>query len=152
LIDSLGLGATSTSAYTSPKPAYGTGPFNQTVTHRTGDNVRKTDFFGVMDNLINTVEGGNVDGVSDILLTQLDSWMSTLLKCRAQAGALVNRYDTATYRLTSNGTNYTDLYTKTVGVDLAETITDFEMASGIYEASLGAIARLLQPTLLDFLR
>jgi flagellin-like hook-associated protein FlgL len=130
----------------------GSGPFNQVVTHRTGDNKYGIDFFGVMDNLINTVEGGNVDGISDTMLSQLDKWMSTLLKCRAQDGALTNRYDTAVYRMTSNNTNYTDLYSQTVGVDLAEAITNYEMASGIYEASLGAIARLLQPSLLDFLR
>jgi flagellar hook-associated protein 3 FlgL len=130
----------------------GAGPFNQVVTQRTGNNQYNVDFFGVLDNLINTVEGGNVDGISETLLTQLDKWLSTLLKCRAQDGALTNRYDTAVYRMTSNNTNYTDLYTQTVGVDLAEAITDYEMASSLYEASLGAIARLLQPTLLDFLR
>jgi flagellin-like hook-associated protein FlgL len=130
----------------------GSGPFNQVVTHRTGDNQYKTDFFGVMDNLINTVEGGDVDGLSDVMLSQLDRWLSTLLKCRAQDGALTNRYDTAVYRMTSNNTNYTDLYTQTVGIDLAEAITNYEMASGIYEASLASIARLLQPSLLDFLR
>ncbi|MDR1509557.1 MAG: flagellar hook-associated protein FlgL [Synergistaceae bacterium] len=130
----------------------GSGPFNQVVTHRTGNNQYDIDFFGVLDNLINTVEGGNVDGISDTMISQLDKWLSTLLKCRAQDGALTNRYDTAVYRMTSNNTNYTDLYTQTVGVDLAEAITNFQMASGIYEAGLAAIARLLQPSLLDFLR
>jgi flagellar hook-associated protein 3 FlgL len=137
---------------TSGKNHGGSGPFNQVVTHRTGDNTYDIDFFGVMDNLIDTVEGGNVDGLSDVIIAQLDSWLSTLLKCRAQDGALTNRYETAVYRMTSNNTNYTDLYTQTVGVDLAEAITNYEMASGIYEASLAAIARLLQPSLLDFLR
>jgi flagellar hook-associated protein 3 FlgL len=105
-----------------------------------------------MDNLINAVEGGDVDGISDALLSQLDSWLSTLLKCRAQDGALTNRYEAAVYRMTSNNTNYTDLYTQTVGVDLAETVTDYEMAQSIYQASLAAIARLIQPSLLDFLK
>jgi flagellar hook-associated protein 3 FlgL len=94
-------------------------PYNQNVTYRTGNNTYKIDFFGVMDNLINTVEGGNVDGLSDTVISQLDHWLSTLLKCRAQDGALTNRYDTAVYRMTSNNTNYTDLYTQTVGIDLA---------------------------------
>ena len=130
----------------------GNQPFNQVVTQRTGNNTYDIDFFGVLDNLINTVEGGDVDGISDTMLSQLDNWLSTLLKCRATDGALINRYEAAVYRMTTNNTNYTDLYTQTVGVDLAETITDFEMASNIYQASLAAIARLLQPSLLDFLR
>ncbi|MDR1581115.1 MAG: flagellar hook-associated protein 3, partial [Synergistaceae bacterium] len=125
--------------------------FNQNVTYRTGNNTYDIDFFGVMDNLINTVEGGNVDGLSDTILSQLDDWLSTLLKCRAQEGALTNRYDTAVYRMTSNNTNYTDLYTQTVGIDLAEAFTNFEMSSSVYQATLAAIARLLQPSLLNFL-
>ncbi|MDR3278947.1 MAG: hypothetical protein LBT23_00380, partial [Synergistaceae bacterium] len=127
-------------------------PFNQVVTHRTGNNQYNVDFFGVMDNLVNTVEGGDVDGISDTMLSQLDSWLSTLLQCRSKAGALTNRYDTAVYRMQSNNTNYTDLYTQTVGIDLAEAFTEYETASAVYEASLAAIAKLLQPTLLDFLR
>lgn len=135
----------------SPNPS-GSGPYNQVVTHRTGTNQKKTDFFGVLDNLINCVKGGNVDGISDTMIGQLDNWMGTLLKCRAQVGALTNRYTTTESRLTSNNTGYEELHTNTVGIDLAEVITEYEMASSIYEASLAAIARIMQPTLLDFLR
>ncbi|MDR0649738.1 MAG: flagellar hook-associated protein 3, partial [Synergistaceae bacterium] len=110
------------------------------------------DFFGVVDNLIDTVEGGNVDGISDKMLGEMDHWMSTLLKDRAIAGALISRYTTTESRYVSNGTNYTELYDKTVGIDLAEAITNFQMATSIYEASLAAIARIMQPSLLDFLR
>ncbi len=130
----------------------GAGPYNQVVAQRTGNNERKTDFFGVMDNLIDTVAGGNVDGISDTLLTQLDTWMANLLKCRAQVGALTSRYSTTSYRLTSDNTNYTELHTNTVGVDLAKVVTDYEMTASIYQASLAAIARIMQPSLLDFLK
>jgi flagellin-like hook-associated protein FlgL len=135
----------------SPNPN-GTGPYNQNVVRRTGDNQKKIDFFGVVDNLVDTVEGGNVDGLSDIMIGELDHWMSTLLKNRAVAGALVNRYQTTDSRYVANGTSYTELYDQTVGIDLAETITNFEMASSIYQASLAAIARIIQPSILDFLR
>jgi flagellar hook-associated protein 3 FlgL len=128
------------------------GPFNQLTTTRTGNNVKKIDFFGVMDQLISAVEGGDVDGISDIMLTKLDNWLNTLLKNRAQVGALTNRYSTTESRYVSNNTNYTELHDQTVGVDLAEVITQYEMAASIYEASLASIARIMQVTLLDFLR
>ncbi|MDR3321435.1 MAG: flagellar hook-associated protein 3, partial [Synergistaceae bacterium] len=147
-----GLTFPSPPGYNSPKSASATGPYNQVVTRRTGDNQKQIDFFGVMDNLIDTVEGGNVDGLSDIMIGELDNWMTTLLKCRAVAGALISRYQTTESRYVANRTGYTDLHNNTVGVDLAETITNYEMASGIYQASLAAIARIIQPTLLDFLR
>lgn len=125
--------------------------YNQIVTRRTGNNLKDTDFFGVVGNLIDCVEGGNVDGISDTMIEQLDNWLNTLLKCRSQVGALHTRYQTSAYKMTTNNTNYTELWTKTVGVDLAETITDYQMASNIYEASLAAIARIMTPSLLDFL-
>jgi flagellar hook-associated protein 3 FlgL len=127
-------------------------PFNQVVTYRTGNNRKETDFFGVLDNLIGCVAGAHTDGITDTMIEQLDNWMNTLLKCRAQVGALTVRYSTSIDRMTSNNTNYADIHVKTVGVDLAEVITNYEMASSIYEASLAAIARIMQPTLLDFLR
>jgi flagellin-like hook-associated protein FlgL len=141
----------STKTAASPNPTV-IGPYNQNVVHRTGDNQKKIDFFGVVDNLVDTVEGGNVDGLSDIMIGELDHWMSTLLKNRAVAGALVNRYQTTDSRYVSNNTSYTELYDQTVGIDLAEAITNFEMASSIYQASLAAIARIIQPSILDFLR
>jgi flagellar hook-associated protein 3 FlgL len=147
--DALGFSATFGNAASESRG--NSGPYSQNVTYRTGDNTYSVDFFGVMDNLINTVEGGNVDGLSDTIIPQLDNWLSTLLKCKSQEGALINRYDTAVYRMTSNNTNYTDLYTQTVGIDLAEAFTNYEMASGVYQASLAAIAQLLQPSLLNFL-
>jgi len=130
----------------------GSGPYNQNIAIRTGNNQKQIDFFGVMDNLINTVEGGNVDGISDVMIGQLDNWMNTLLKNRALAGALINRYSMTESRLITNNTGYDEIRTNTVGIDLAEVITQYEMASGVYEASLAAIARIIQPSLLDFLR
>ena len=50
----------------------GVGPFNQVTTARTENNRKETDFFGVIDNLIATVKGGDVDGISDVMLGKLD--------------------------------------------------------------------------------
>ncbi|MDR1471848.1 MAG: flagellar hook-associated protein 3, partial [Synergistaceae bacterium] len=149
IADDLGFGAAN-----SANNDHGLGgtPFGQVVTSRTGDNVYATDFFGVMDNLINTVEGGDVDGLSDVMLPQLNRWMSTLLKNRAQAGALVNRYNATIYRLTSNETSYEELRTQTVGVELDKAISEYAMAQAIYQASLAVMAQIVQPTLLDFLK
>jgi flagellar hook-associated protein 3 FlgL len=149
IADALGFGAGNNA-----NNAHGLGntPFNQVVTARTGNNRYDTDFFGVLDNLINTAEGGNVDGISDVLIPQLDSWMSTLLKTRAQTGALVSRYNATVDRLTSNNTNYEELHSQTVAIEFDKTVTDYAMAQAIYQASLAVMAQIIQPTLLDFLR
>ncbi|MDR9770411.1 hypothetical protein [Acetomicrobium sp.] len=39
-----------------------------------------------------------------------------------------------------------------VDTDLAEAVTKFAMAQAVYQASLATIARIIQPTLVDFLQ
>ena len=52
----------------------------------------------------------------------------------------------------SNNTSLTELNGEVIGIDLAEASMNSEMMSAIYEASLAMMARVVQPTLLDFLR
>ena len=67
-------------------------------------------------------------------------------------GALTNRYETSTTRMVSNNTSLTELNGEVIGIDLAEASMNCEMMSAVYEASLAMMARVVQPTLLDFLR
>ncbi len=130
----------------------GAGPFNQQVTQRTASNQKDVDFFGVIDNLISAVTAEDRDGITDSLIGKLDNWFSTLQKTRAQVGALTNRYETSTTRMISNNTSLTELNGEVIGIDLAEALMNYEMMSAVYEASLAMMARVVQPTLLDFLR
>ena len=130
----------------------GAGPFNQQVTQRTASNQKDVDFFGVIDNLISAVTAEDRDGITDSLIGKLDNWFSTLQKTRAQVGALTNRYETSTTRMISNNTSLTELNGEVIGIDLAEASMNYEMMSAVYEASLAMMARVVQPTLLDFLR
>jgi len=65
---------------------------------------------------------------------------------------LINRYENTQARLKQNNVNLTELQSKISDVDLAEAATQFQMAQAVYQASLAVIARIIQPTLVDFLR
>lgn len=127
-------------------------PYGQNVTVRTHSEESPMDFFGLLDNLAASVRAEDREGISRSLLGNIDDYVDNLLKCRAQTGALIRRYDTSQERLTQNNTATEELRSKVADTDLAEAITRFTMAQSVYQASLSVIAKIVQPTLVDFLR
>lgn len=130
----------------------GSSPHNQVVTRRTAANQAQGDFFSLMDRLAEAVRNQDRDGISDALLPQIDDFMNNLLEHRTEAGALIKRYETSGNRLTENHTNLTELRSTIADTDIADAITNFQMAQSVYQASLATIAKVVQPTLVDFLR
>ncbi|HPJ27106.1 MAG TPA: flagellin, partial [Synergistaceae bacterium] len=126
-------------------------PYGQNVPVRTHSEETSMDFFGLLDNLASAVRAEDREGISESLLGDIDTYMNTLLKCRAETGALVKRYDTSQNRLTQNNTATEELRSSVADTDLAEAATRFNMAQAVYQASLAVIARIVQPTLVDFL-
>jgi len=126
--------------------------YNQNVVVRTASDTRKTDFFGVLDNLVNSVKAEDREGLSNIMLGQIDQFIDTLLKSRTSQGALLKRYENNQSRFKQNNIYITELYSKVSDIDMAETSTKFAMAQAIYQSSLAVIAKIVQPTLVDFLR
>ncbi len=146
----LNLGATPVST-PSRGSAVTNSPYGQNVTVITHSEETSTDFFGLLDNLAEAIRAEDRDGISDSLLGNIDDYIDNLLKCRAQTGALINRYETSQDRLTQNNTSIEELRSKIADTDLAEAITKFSMAQSVYQASLAVIAQIVQPTLVDFL-
>ena len=127
-------------------------PYGQNVTVRTHSEESPMDFFGLLDNLAASVRAEDREGISKSLLGNIDTCMDTLLKCRAQTGALINRYGISQDRLTQNNAATEELRSEVADTDLADAITRFSMAQSVYQASLAVIAKIVQPTLVDFLR
>lgn len=82
----------------------------------------------------------------------VDTAMDTVLKLRAEAGAKVNRFNFTEQRLLDVQIDLKRLLTETEDVDMAETITKFQLEESVYQAALNAGARAIQPSLLDFMR
>jgi flagellar hook-associated protein 3 FlgL len=122
------------------------------VVVRTASDTMRTDFFGVLDNLVNSVAAEDREGLSNVMLGQIDDFIDNLLRCRTSGGAMLNRYENAQARFKQNNVYLTELYSKVSDVDMAEISTKFAMAQAVYQSSLAVIARIVQPTLVDFLR
>jgi len=105
--------------------------------------------FKVLDNIIAELNAGNSAAHHDTALTkQTDN----LLAERAALGARVNRIELVIDRLTRQEVTITELQSKNEDADEAEVITQLKMQESVHRAALAAGARVIQPTLLDFLR
>ncbi len=85
-------------------------------------------------------------------LTVLTSSMDQVLSHRAANGARMNRLEMLDGKMTSLDIEYRRLLSDAEDVDLTQLLVNLRSAEAAYEAALGVGARLIQPTLLDYLR
>ena len=85
-------------------------------------------------------------------LNRLDAVTTTLRTAQATVGSRVNRIESARDALASSALSNTQSLSEVENVDIAAAIVDLQMQEVAYQAALGATGRVLQPTLLDFLR
>ncbi len=101
---------------------------------------------------IRDVADGATDIDIDANLTVLDGKMEDLLSARSAIGAKINRLDLQLNRLEETQISYTGLLSKNEDADQAEVIMYLKVQETVYRASLAAGARIIQPTLIDFIR
>lgn len=103
------------------------------------------------DNFITALNSGvpaNVEGT----IGSFDTEINNLLRVRADVGARTNRIELTSNRLDSDNLNFTNLMSTNEDVDMAETIMNLKNEENVYRASLAGGARIIQPSLVDFLR
>jgi len=106
-------------------------------------------------NLIERIEQklieANYEEVSQ-LLGPLDKFIDKALAVRGDIGAKVNRTELILGRIEDDAINLRELQSKLEDADLSETAIRLMNEENVYRASLQVGARIIQPTLLDFLR
>lgn len=109
------------------------------------------DILGSMMILIDALRNDDREVVTQ-LVGNLDLGMQELLSHRATVGAKVIRLETTDSRLTDLDYNFTKLLSEEEDADLTKLVTDLAMQENSYQAALIAAAKIIQPSLLDFLR
>jgi flagellar hook-associated protein 3 len=110
-----------------------------------------TDVLGSMMLLVESLRNNDRSSISDLIGT-LDSGLNTVLNQRASTGAKVIRMETTLSRLEDYTVNYTKLLSDVEDADITKLITDLAMAENAYQSALNAAAKIIQPSLLNFLR
>ncbi|AZN38526.1 flagellar hook-associated protein FlgL [Paenibacillus albus] len=106
--------------------------------------------FAVLDKIISNFASGNQSGAA-AQLTNLETRMNKILNARSEVGAKVNRVELMQNRLDDLEINLTDMQSKTEDADFDKLLIDSKINENIYQASLSVGAKVITPTLVDFL-
>lgn len=109
----------------------------------------------LLKDITNNVASENpLDGakITSENLKVMDETVSNLLRIRAEVGAKQNRMESAGSQNEDQNFNLTDILSQTEDIDLAQKNIEAAVAQNVYMASLQVSAKIIQPSLLDFLR
>lgn len=134
------------------------------VTREVGDGVRVrvdvtgpeafgpagADLFSVLTSISNDLRGTTANLGAD--LTALDAVTERMTTAMADVGTRYNRIEGATSSLALRTDDLTTSLSEVEDVDMARSIYDLNVAQVSYQAALGATAKVIQPSLMDFLR
>ena len=85
-------------------------------------------------------------------LTRLDKATGSVQNALAEVGARYNRVESMQNAAISKLVTLTDQLSATEDIDLPKTIMELQLQQTAYQAALGSTAKVIQPSLLDFLR
>ncbi|RCX14779.1 flagellar hook-associated protein 3 FlgL [Anaerobacterium chartisolvens] len=104
-----------------------------------------------VDSFITALETGDKTGISQ-MIEDANSDMADVLRIRADVGARQNRLELTENRLGDDELNFSERMSDNENADIAETIMNLKNEENVYSASLAGGARIIQPSLVDFLR
>jgi len=105
----------------------------------------------VFDQLVTDLKAdpaGNIQGS----IGRLDIHFNNVNALRAEVGVKTNRIELTLNRIDDDTLNLKSLLSKNEDADMAEVIMNLKMQENVYKASLSGGARIIQPSLIDFLR
>lgn len=115
------------------------------------------NFFKVLDDVIALMEDPDIapsDAVAQLSakLEQISIGHNRITTSLVRVGSMLNRIDMLEDRYSQDIINYNEIRSRIEDIDSAEVIMDWKMAQAVYEQSLSTGARVIMPTLMDFLR
>lgn len=110
------------------------------------------DVMSLMNDIINNLQSENSSDVVNGNLADIDSVLSNINKLRGEVGAKQNRMDSAKAQNEEQNLSMTEILSKTEDIDLAEKTIEVATLQSVYVASLQTSAKILQSTLIDFIR
>lgn len=103
-----------------------------------------------LDAIIEALDMGSSTTIGNYL-DVIDTHLGNVLTVQADIGARTNRLELILNRLEENNISFTKLLSSAEDADMAEIIMNLKNAENVYRASLSTGAKVIQPTLTDFL-
>lgn len=105
------------------------------------------NLFKTLQSISANLKAGNSSDLGDI-----DAGMERLLTAAAGNGARQNRVEAVENRLLDTNLQLKTMLSKVEDIDYAEAIIKLTSEESVYQASLAASSKIIQPSLMDFLR
>ena len=110
------------------------------------------DIFEVLIGLRDDLRAGDQGNISNTRLADLDTSLDQILGSLARIGSIQNRIERVSDRTEDYLIQLQLLLSQKVDADFSDTIVNFNAESNAFQAALNAAGRVLQPSLLDFIR
>ena len=111
----------------------------------------EVDPVDVLTKLINGLEDNDQTAISDQLDT-LDQAQNQITNERASVGARLNRLDSSQSHWETFKVSFSLMLSDTEDMDLTQAVTDLTSQQSAYQASLLSASKIIQPSLLDYMR
>jgi flagellar hook-associated protein 3 FlgL len=105
----------------------------------------------VLKGISDSIRAGDTTAMRDNL-TKLDSASNTLKTTLSEVGARYNRIEQMKQSAQDRLLTVTSQLSDVEDVDLPKTIMEMQLQQTSYQAALAASAKVIQPSLIDFLR
>ncbi|WP_394218434.1 flagellar hook-associated protein FlgL [Halobacillus trueperi] len=121
-------------------------------TNVTPGNVFNQQLFEDLENFASALEGDTTQGELGDFIESFDGHIGNIVNERADLGARMNRVELIEDRLESQKVSATKMMSDNEDADIEKVITDLKTQESVHRAAMGVGARIIQPTLMDFLR
>ncbi|MGR9048798.1 flagellar hook-associated protein FlgL [Halobacillus faecis] len=121
-------------------------------TNVTPGNVFNQQLFEDLENFASALEGDTTQRDLGDFIESFDGHIGNIVNERADLGARMNRVELIEDRLESQKVSATKMMSDNEDADIEKVITDLKTQESVHRAAMGVGARIIQPTLMDFLR
>ncbi|WP_077301288.1 flagellar hook-associated protein FlgL [Virgibacillus pantothenticus] len=120
-----------------------------------GEAVFGNGLLDKVDSFIQKLEKSDMENIEEVIgesISDLDSGANQIIDARAGLGARMNRLELVENRLSDQKIMATKMKSDNEDVNFAEAITNLIKQESLHRAALSAGSRIIQPSLVDFLR
>lgn len=105
-----------------------------------------------LNKVVTALNDGDTDALSGDLLADADKHIDNVIRIRSKVGAINNRLEASKERNESENLNLNRVLSEREDIDIAEKYMEYVTMATIYQASLSVGAKIMQPSLLDYMR
>lgn len=125
--------------------------YNVTGTNAFGATTDPDGAFQVLEDLASALDTNDTPNIS-LQIARIDTRLDAISSERADVGGKRNRVTLLQDRYNATEVSLKDLLSRNEDVDMPKIVSDMTLSQQVFQASLSAGAKIIQPTLMDFLR